>query len=422
MIFLRKGSFLSALIFLFFFLSCKEDGEVVPDFNSSNLSFGDTIIEVTSSTVAGDTVLTSGTSRHLLGKLNDETYGLTISEFFTQIRLPSSSLNIPATVSFDSIVLYLAYDNFYGFPSEQDVKVYELEEDMTEVEYYSNASIAASGELLGSAKMIINQSDTFGDSTYVLEIKLADELADRIKAENSFSSQTAWLEFFKGIKVTTDPTQIPGTSGDGEGAIVYFNLLSSKSKMRLFYQENGETKSYDFFIESNTKRFSHFENTFSPELLAVLEKEDLEYNYIFSMSGTRTKITIPLLSKIASQAPLSINKAELIIPYELPEPENYFPPDRNVILLKGEDGNWVLPNDFFTGGTNYFGGSLDEVNLRYTFNIASTLSEMINKGELDKELYLSVSGSAVTANRLKLNSGIHPKRKIYLILSYTKSG
>lgn len=419
---MRKGTILSAFIFLFLSQSCKEDGELVPNFNSSNLSFGDTIIEVTSSTVAGDTVLTSGTSRNLLGKLNDVTYGLTISEFFTQIRLPSSSLNIPSTVSFDSIVLYLAYDNFYGFPSEQDVKVYELTESLTETEYYSNATISASDELLGSAKMIINQSDTFGDSTYVLKMKLTDELADRIKDANSFSSQTAWLEFFKGIKITTDPTQIPGVSGEGEGAIVYFNLLSTKSKMRLFYQENGVTKSYDFFVESNSKRFSHFENTFSSELTAVLGKEDQEYNYIFSMAGTRTRIIIPQLFKIASQAPLSINKAELIIPYELPEPENYFPPDRNVILLKNDKGNWVLPNDFFTGGTNYFGGSLDLVNKRYSFNIASTLSDMVNKGELDKELYLAVSGSAVAANRLKLNSGIHPKRKIYLILSYTKSG
>lgn len=421
---MRKGVFLSAFIFVLLLLSqsCKEDGELVPNFNSSNLSFGDTIIEVISSTVAGDTVLTSGTSRNLLGKLNDETYGLSVSEFFTQIRLPSSSLSIPATVSFDSIVLYLAYDNFYGFPSEQSVNVYELEEDMTEVEYYSNATIAASGEPLGSAKMIINQSDTFGDSTYVLKMRLTDELADRIKDEVSFSSQTDWLEFFKGIKVTTDPTQIPGTSGEGEGAIVYFNLLSSRSKMRLFYQEDDVTKSYDFFVESNTKRFSHFENTFSSGLTAVLEKEDQEFNYIYSMSGTRTKILIPQLSKIASNAPLSINKAELIVPYELPEPENYFPPDRNVILLKNEEGNWVLPDDFFTGGTNYFGGSLDEANQRYSFNIASTLNDMINNGEFDKELYLSVSGSAVTANRLKLNSGIHPKRKIYLILSYTKSG
>lgn len=419
---LRKGLFLSAILFLTLPFGCKEDGDVVPDFNSSNLNFGDTIIHVKSATVAGDSVLSSNTSRNLLGKINDMTYGLSEAEFYTQVQLKSSSLNIPDEVNFDSIVLFLAYDNFYGFPYEQEVRVYELNEAFDdEKEYYSNQTIAASDVLLGSSTLKIAESDTFGDSTYVLRIKLDQSLATRIKDQGVFSNQAAWLEFFKGIKVTTDDLAIPSDAGDGSGAVVYFNLLSKNTNMSVFYQGTEGTESYEFVVKTDGNRFSSFKNTYSDSLNAVLNNEELSYNFISAMAGTRTRISLQDIAAWAAKAPIVINKARLVIPYEEGFTLVNEPPDRNVIIMKDDAGAWVLPPDFLKGGSEYFGGKVDKVNREYSFNLASTLHDMINNANFDQDLYLSVSGSAVSANRLKLNSGSRSKREIILILSYTKT-
>lgn len=416
---LRKGLFLSAILFFGLFNACKEDGTVVPTFNSSNLNFGDTILDVTSITVRGDSILTSGTSRNLLGKLNDAIYGLTEANFYSEFYLSTSSLNIPSDVNFDSVVLFMAYDNFYGYQAQQTVNVYELSERLTEDEYRNSSTAPYETELLGTQNLSITSSDTFGDSTYVLRIRLADELATRLKEKENFADQNEWLDFFKGLHVTTDPAEIP--SDAGEGAIVYFDMLSTRTKISFFYQDDGSTTSLDFPVFTESKRFSHFENTYSSNLEALLDKEGEPYNYIFANAGSRTEIGFVGLDKLLAQAPIIINKAELIIPYEDPIPDNYDPPNRNVIILKEDDGTFVLPPDYFIGGNDFFGGSLDEVNKEYRFNLASTMHDIINNGNSDRKLYLTISGAAVSANRLTLNSGQHPDRKIFLILTYTKS-
>lgn len=420
---LRKAALLSAILFMAMPFACREDGSVVPEFNSSNSDFSDTILEVSTTTVEGDSILTTSTSRNPLGKLNDAVFGLSVSQFFSQVRMSSSSLDIEDNIQFDSAVLYLAYDGFYGFPAEFDVIVNELTEDFeSDSDYYSTMSIASSATELGRASLSIAETDTFGDSTYVLRIRLDDELADRIKGEGSFSSQSAWLTFFKGIRVSVDPAYLPSGAGLGEGAIVYFNLLSDLTKLSLYYQSSSSTLSEDFVIDSDARRFSRFDNEYSPALEALIGKEGEEFNFISAMSGPRTRITFPGVSGLSSKlGKIAVNKAELVIPYEDPEGENYLPPDRNLIIVKNSSNAWVLPEDYVSRGSAYFGGELDPVGKAYSFNLASTMDDIINKGNFERELYLTVSGSAVTANRLKLNSGIHGSRKMYMRLSYTKS-
>ena len=333
---LRKAALLSAILFMAMPFACREDGSVVPEFNSSNSDFSDTILEVSTTTVEGDSILTTSTSRNPLGKLNDAVFGLSVSQFFSQVRMSSSSLDIEDNIQFDSAVLYLAYDGFYGFPAEFDVIVNELTEDFeSDSDYYSTMSIASSATELGRASLSIAETDTFGDSTYVLRIRLDDELADRIKGEGSFSSQSAWLTFFKGIRVSVDPAYLPSGAGLGEGAIVYFNLLSDLTKLSLYYQSSSSTLSEDFVIDSDARRFSRFDNEYSPALEALIGKEGEEFNFISAMSGPRTRITFPGVSGLSSKlGKIAVNKAELVIPYEDPEGENYLPPDRNLIIVK----------------------------------------------------------------------------------------
>ena len=121
--------------------------------------------------------------------------------------------------------------------------------------------------------------------------------------------------------------------------------------------------------------------------------------------------------------PISINKAELVIPYDEPLFPEYDPADRLVLIMKDETETWVLPLDWFKSGADYFGGSVDLANSEYRFNLSSTLHDVINNGNTDLELFISISGNSVTGNRLKLFSGdgVNAKKKIYLLLTYSKT-
>ena len=423
----------SAIFFLAFVIGCREEGELIPDFNTSGIDVHELSIDVTSSTVLGDTVRTDRVSRMLLGKLYDKTFGLSTAEYYTQLMLSTSSFNVPDDIDeFDSLILYLAYDDFYGFFDDphsgfvegQRVNIYELSEDLvSDKEYYSNATASFKNEIIGTANLVVSDADVLAadrNKNPTLRIRINDEIKDRIFTEQAFSKNDDWLEFFKGIKVSisqnSDPTE------DGSGALAYFDLLADESRMELYYTSDSKTESYEFAIDGEAQRFSNLYNNY--ENASVFEKigiKDKEINYLSSLGGLRTEFTFKIPEELLEQVPISINKAELVIPYDEPLFPEYDASSRLVIIQKDESDNWVLPIDWFKGGPDYFGGSLDAVNKEYRFNLSSTLHEVINNGDTELKMYISISGNSVTGNRMKLFSGVGTTKKIYLILTYSKT-
>jgi hypothetical protein len=90
-----------------------------------------------------------------------------------------------------------------------------------------------------------------------------------------------------------------------------------------------------------------------------------------------------------------------------------------VLLIKDESGTNVFVPDFFEG-TDYFGGSFDINTQRYRFNLARYMDQLINEKIDDQGLFLVVSGNAVNANRLILNSGRNKTNPLKLRLTYTQ--
>lgn len=420
---LRKGFFLSAIFFLGVLFSCKDDGALVPEFNASSLGVLDTIITVTSSTVYGDSIRTDRVSRSLFGKLNDGTFGLSSSEFYTQFLMPSSSLNTdPLTPEdIDSVVLILAYDGAYGFSSTQDIIVYELADTLgSNTEYYSDDSIAIKPVILGTGKISLDPSIL--SDTGVVRIRLSDELGKNIVNPDSgggeFSTQAEWLNFFKGVKVSAgsiDPIQ-------GDGAIVYFNLLDSRTKLNVYFTSPGDSSQFSFIVAPEAQRFAHFDHDHSSTLLeADIDNTTSESNYLASLGASRIRLSFDDLEQLSADLGIiAINRAELIFPFEDPVITQYTAPDKTVVIMRGDEGNWILPTDWTKNGSDYFGGELDLVSNQYKFNLASTFHEMINLGDYERELFLSVSGNSVVGNRVIMNSGGNTKRKMYVHLTYTK--
>ena len=419
---MRKGIFLSATFFLAIIHSCKEDGQLTPDFNTSQLQLNQVVVSATTSTYPGDSVRTDRVSRSLFGKLNDNFFGLTSSEIYTQIYMPSSALNTGDILEsdVDSVILYLAYDGSYGYSYEHEIKVFELEESLDSSEYYSTSSAAYDPTALGSTTFLANPADTVNDTFNVVRIPLDLELGKRIIREQEFADQDAWLSFFRGLRLApgdADPSA-------GEGNIVYFDMLRDQTKLTVYYKKTDNTSGSFSFIVGG-QRFAKFQQKQSgTELEADLNKEDGSRNYLMSMAGSYVKVKLDNLEALHKElGKVAVNKAELFIPFQDPAITEYIVPDRTVLIVKDKtNGGWTLPVDYDKNGLDFLGGSLDPVNKQYTFNLASTVHEMLNLGDYNRELYLSVSGNAVSASRIALNSGnaANTERKIYLLLTYTK--
>jgi hypothetical protein len=72
--------------------------------------------------------------------------------------------------------------------------------------------------------------------------------------EANLASGTAFLQFIKGIYVTTDPV----SQG---GALLYFSLVSNYSRIILYYHNHPDTlKNYNFPIADYSARFMNFEH------------------------------------------------------------------------------------------------------------------------------------------------------------------
>ena len=64
-----------------------------------------------------------------------------------------------------------------------------------------------------------------------------------------------FLEYFKGIYITADSMNAPG-----DGAILYFNLLNSRSKVTIYY---NDTLTYNLVFNQNTGRIGNFYHNYA---------------------------------------------------------------------------------------------------------------------------------------------------------------
>ena len=118
--------------------------EVLPEGEGYPVAWVDTFT-VTVSTIAEDSIITSGLTSYLIGEMNDPDFGISKSELFTQFRLPSTNVSFPNAPQIDSIVLNLAYAGSYGTVNKlsgfQRLGVYRLEDDINDtITYYSNVT------------------------------------------------------------------------------------------------------------------------------------------------------------------------------------------------------------------------------------------------------------------------------------------
>lgn len=445
----RKALWLSVVFFaLLFTPSCKKKGALAPGFNDTDLPgfFTDTIT-LNSSQRLIDSLATSRTTLNLLGAINDPVFGFTTAGFASQVHLSSASVNFgnPAELVCDSVILTLKTNSGYGdILTPVSVSVFELTQNLYfDSTYYHLSSLTYNAISIGNTSYKLN----FTDSVLIdgvkaaphIKVKLKTGFGTKILQQGSFSDNASFLSFLKGIYVVPTNSHSAPYSGNGsakmfppyewgipvgKGAIGYLDLISTVSKLTLYYTNTstGVSTKYIFNINNSCARFNTFQHNYNnTPVEAALNGNATAANllYLQSMAGVSIKINLPYLSNMSSLSPISINKAELILPVEQGTFSTFGLPEKFVLVAVDSAGKDAFVKDFFEPSTHY-DGQYDAKLGAYKFTITRHIHQLINEGKKDFGLYLYVSGRAVNASRVMLHNEKHQTSPMKLNLVYTK--
>jgi len=417
-----------------FMISCEKDPdavglEVTPVQDQLYVESVDTFT-IQGYTVAEDSLASSFTSLNLCGSHFDPVFGRVTAGFATQVKLSSVNPSFGDNPVPDSLVLVLAYNSYYGDTSNMQLfNVFELDETLlTDTTYYSNHRVqhlqtdyahlsfyprptdsVPYDTLKLAPQLRINLSKVSPALAYKILYTPSDYLADNLK----------FVEYFKGLYVTAAPVSYGGS-------ILYFNLLSSNTRLKLYYHnDENDSLVYNLVINESCQRFNHF-NHYNYDYASQDFRKQVIYGdtslgvnkmFLQGMAGTKVKLRLPLLKAWAAGRKIAINDAQLIIPGNEAEP--VLTPMTKMLLVKiNENGSMSNLPDYAVGDS-YFGGGYNTGSNDYIFRITQHIQDMLKDSYTDYGMYLMASGAVVRANRFILNGPGHSLKPMKLRIVYS---
>ncbi len=425
MIVLLKKSTLKSFKWLVFFLafiflfSCEKDPSTIGLNLQDDLERiqGNNIDTITlkAFTIREDSLSTDERSFALLGSYHDPIFGYSEASFMTQLKLASSNVSFGTNAVADSIVLYLDYQSYYGdTTTEQTIEVYELEKSLySDSTYYSNLNI---DNYIPNAKKIATLLYSPKPNDTCLTIKLSDSFAQKIISASTSDLQNNenFIRFFKGFYLKTLPT-------NQQGAIVYFNLLSKRSKVTLYYTNSQGSKKYDFVFNNTCARVNLFRHDYSSSQITSINDSTAQDSllYLQAMSGLNIKITFPHIKHFSSASLLGFVKAELIIPvYVDAAATTYKAPSKLSLVALNASGKYEFLPDYNVNSA-YFGGSINSTYTEYRFNLSRYIQQLAYGQRQDFGIILFASDNRVSANRVIIK-GPNFQNGMRLSITYLK--
>ena len=332
-----------------------------------------------------DSLSTKSATLSLVGDLNDPIFGNSNLSFYTQIGLTSNSLQWGEGATTDSIVLQIIYSGYYGDTlTPLTLKVYEVTKDLPDTTIYSNETFEYSNELANytfspKPKTYSNIDDDSLNAA-VIRIPIYNTLGEKfITDEDYFSSNKVFMNYFKGLYVACEPT-------NGTGSICYFNLLNTKSYLRIYYHNDYDTTFYDFNVSDKYIRFNHFEHNYNSAQAPIsFDDTTSQYSYVQSTAGVRTRLQFPNLAQWAKdiKSNILINEAKLILTGANGmingvnnDTEMFSQPAQLVVVKANKNDSYSLLPDQLVG-TSYFNGMYDEKNDQVWFRISEHIQDLV---------------------------------------------
>lgn len=424
----RKVFGLSAtfLITLLVVVACKKKestlGNDVLDPNSLLNSTQVDTFQLTTFTIAEDSLISDNPAYAVLGSYNDPKFGKVEASFYTQVVLSGLNPNFGdiSAITVDSLVLGLEYADYYGELSPQTVEVYQLTEKLdVDSTYYSFQDKAHS-----STNLVVPGYETFtptpngetiiGEDTVdaQLRIRLNNSLATQLINESAsggtnYSSIDNFTSYFKGLYVKVNN----GSQLSGKGAVFYFNLNDPLSKMTIYYTQAGVQKTFDFLINSECADFNHvdIDNSGKPVQNVINDTISGQTEFYAQAFKSRAIVKIPGLKNLPKKC--VIHKAELILPVQYQTATKYSPSDEISVSVR---------IDNILSGIGVF-GFYDNYTKSYTVDCRDYVQALVTGQISTTELILSPRFFITSAERIIFNgpSTIN-KKKPQIVVTYTQ--
>lgn len=372
-----------------------------------------------------DSLRTDETEFSFVGSHFDPVFGVTTATTFTTFSLSASSHEFGENVVLDSLVLMMQYESYSGdTATPQTLHAYKLTEEIVADSVYYSSQVFDYDEntdYAGALEFYPHPTDSVTIDTNKFRaharIRLSDELGQHLldADETAMESTENLVDYFPGLVLTVDKeTQV------GAGAILAFNLRGEQSALRLYYHNSEDTTSFDYVIGTATPRtinYNHYgyaeaSETFKQQVLEGDTSLGAQNLYVQAMSGVRTKIRVPDLSKTSS--PMIINDARLIIPhqdngsYDVPESLFMVGLDSTNALYELRDG---------VEGSAYFGGNIQDG--KYPFRLSMFVQGLITGRAKGNTLILGAPSEASRTGRLVLNGPESESEPLRLKIVYT---
>ncbi|MBO7481070.1 MAG: DUF4270 family protein [Bacteroidales bacterium] len=407
--------------------SCKDNDSaigtgIMP--NSDMMEFKCDTLSIQTFAVRDTHVETQNRTVNPIGIINDEIFGQTTASCAFQI-LPSSNnvqfgLEIDTTdLSGVKLTLQLKYDEIYGSAeSSTRINVNRLLTDISyDSIYYDDTYFDASQyELLESIDLT-----TSSDS--LIKVEMPHSLVESIIRKNV--EQTSWsnedfVKFFKGIYVTTE-------LNSGDGCLYALNLISSKSKMVLTYKD---TCTFDFIIGEYAAKinlYSHDYTNADSELKDAIDNPDqpTKYCYIQGLAGLKTKIMVPELYTLFDSTNIIINRAQLCVTIKEGSESNILPTPTAMSMTRILENNKFDFLEDYKSNSKNFGGSFNETDKSYIFNIPLHLQKLYNDykdlgKKTDYGIYMVANNNRIVPYRAMLYGGDHEDYSVKVLVYYSK--
>lgn len=391
-------------------------------------------------TVVEDSVRVDNISYNMLGATQDAEFGYNASAMLAAFRLPASNFSFPAGVQIDSVVLQLKYlkdDQYSGnLATPMNIRVHELNRRFYEDSiYYSNLVPDIKGvtqtvfngvvhRLTDSVDLVENgKSNRYAPH---LRLKLGASFVDVLQnaSSSNLASNQAFQDYFNGVQMDVQGQNL----ADGEGNIVLFDLRHSVSGMAVYFNDTGK---YLFPIGSDGFRLNLYSHDFgmASGIQAQLNApgQDFATTYVQSMSGLKTLIEVPHLNELLNSGNYAVVNARFECHFDGSQAGGGFEPFSRMLLVKrNEEGR----NDFVVDQVleaEIYGGSLDDTEDRYVFNISREIQDILNnsaRAGFNKNtgfFLIAPTDGPVTASHLKMDMSKGGSRGIKLILTLVRS-
>jgi hypothetical protein len=425
-----------------FLASCTTDEtttyEVGNDFIENNVQIRvlDTFA-IKAGTIKLDSLLTSSTSRILLGSVKDDKLGHLTAKSYLQLITSDFSLSTDAV--YDSIGMVLNYDTYYygDTTKVQTYKLHRIIETFEPIEgdnFYNTSFLNYDAETLGEISFT-PKPNRETDSLFIkMDNVLGEEIFNKI-VYNEINTSDDFLQYFKGLAIIPDTTQNSHVLGFNVSAT---SETSGNSSMRLYYTINdgdSEDNSYyvDFVIASAAKQFNQIETDLSNSDLGEFEDgEEIKLSedtndLIFAQSGSgiAARIEIPSiknlleLSENATTLSATLSFNPLLGSYDdnNPLPTSllvYIVDHKNRIIkvLTDVDGNTV------SAILNQEDNEFNE-NTNYTIDVSGFVEEiLLTDLNLNYALMIQFQDYSNNVNNLVIENNLSTNNKVKLSVKY----